>query len=65
VTSFLRKATEPDPDSTEARDFLAVAMFRLGDRDGARKQYEILERLDPNLDGKIKKLLSEETSGNK
>jgi tetratricopeptide (TPR) repeat protein len=59
---FLRKAIELEPDSTEARDFLATALFRLGDREGAMEQLQVLNRLDPAFDGGIRKLLREEES---
>jgi tetratricopeptide (TPR) repeat protein len=59
---LLRKAIEIDPESTEARDFLAAALFRSGDREGAMYQLEILNRLDPNFQGAMKKLLAAEKS---
>ena len=61
----LRKATELVPDFPDAHDLLAAAFFRIGDREGAMEQFQILNRLDPAFDGAIKKLLSEEESKRK
>jgi tetratricopeptide (TPR) repeat protein len=57
---LLRKAIELEPESTEAHDFLGAALFRLGDREAAMEQLQILDRLDPKFDGVVKKLLNEE-----
>lgn len=57
AVALLKRAAELSPDSADIHDFLGAAYFKSGDREKAIEELSHVQRLKPEFQGELHKLL--------